>query len=40
MKGIHENLMQQTDRAGIGFKSQNALPHDRHPFGPFNSSGQ
>ena len=40
MKGIHENLMQQTDRAGIGFKSQNALPHDRHPFGPFNSNGQ
>ncbi|MDP6947477.1 MAG: hypothetical protein QF485_00365 [Arenicellales bacterium] len=40
MKGIHENLAQQTDGTGIGFKSRIALSHGRHPFGPFNSNGQ
>ena len=40
MKGIHENLAQQTDGTGIGFKSPNALSHARHPFGFFNSNGQ
>jgi len=37
MKGIHENLAQQTDGTGIGFKGRIALSHGRHPFGSLDS---